>query len=67
MNYPKVIIIILIYNGKKYIAKAIESALSQTYNNVEIIMINDGSTNSSYEKIGLCLPLNMFVRKTKRW
>ena len=51
MNYSKVSVIIPVYNGEKYIAQAIESALSQTYNNVEIIVINDGLTDNSYDKI----------------
>ena len=47
MNYPKVSVIIPVYNGEKYVAQVIEIALSQTYNNVEIIVINDGSTDNS--------------------
>ena len=42
---PKVSIIIPIYNGEKYMNEAIDSALSQTYDNCEIIVINDGSTD----------------------
>ena len=43
---PKVSIIIPVYNGSKYLNYAIESALDQTYNNTEIIVINDGSTDN---------------------
>ena len=38
-------IIIPIYNGKKYIQNAITSVKNQSYQNIEIIIINDGSTD----------------------
>lgn len=41
--YPKVTIVIPVYNGSNYLASAIESALNQTYDNVEVIVVNDGS------------------------
>jgi glycosyltransferase involved in cell wall biosynthesis len=40
-------IITPLYNGEKYIAETIESVLSQTYTNWEMIIINDGSTDNS--------------------
>lgn len=40
---PKVSIVIPVYNGANYLRGAIESALTQTYDNIEIIVINDGS------------------------
>ena len=44
---PLVSIIIPVYNGENYLAEAINSALSQTYNNIEVIVINDGSKDQT--------------------
>ena len=41
----KVSIIIPLYNQKQFVADAIESALAQTYKNIEVIVVNDGSTD----------------------
>ena len=41
--HPMVSIIIPVYNGANYMREAIDSALKQTYDNIEVIVINDGS------------------------
>lgn len=39
----KVSVIIPFYNGVEWLSEAVQSVLNQTYNNIEIIVINDGS------------------------
>ena len=50
----KVSIIIPVYNGSNYLKEAIESALAQTYDNVEVLVVNDGSNDGgATEQIAL--------------
>lgn len=46
---PKVSVIMPVYNSEKYLAEAIESILSQTFSDFEFIIIDDCSTDSSYQ------------------
>ena len=42
-------VIIPIYNVSKYLKNCLESVINQTYKNLEIICINDGSTDNSLQ------------------
>ena len=47
MNNPEISVIIPVYNGQSYISRCVESILRQTYEDYEILLIDDGSTDSS--------------------
>ena len=47
MNNPLISIIVPIYNVEKYLDKCIDSIVNQTYKNLEIILVNDGSKDKS--------------------
>lgn len=53
-------IIVPVYNNEKYLKKCIDSLIRQTYKNIEIILIDDGSSDSSLD---IC---NEYGRKDKR-
>ena len=44
---PPVSVVISVYNGEKYLARCLDSAVGQTYGNIEIVVVNDGSTDST--------------------
>ena len=52
MGNCKISVIITIYNMEQYLDKCIQSVINQTYKNLEIILVNDGSTDKSLD---ICL------------
>ena len=49
LHQAKVSIIVCVYNDSKYLAECLESLIGQTLKEIEIICVNDGSTDSSLE------------------
>ena len=74
MNGPLVSIIIPVYNAAVGLAKCIETARRQTYENIELLLVNDGSADSSphicrmYARVDARggPPLLFFLQKTTR-
>lgn len=50
---PLVTAVIPVYNGSAYIDEAVESILANTFKDIQILLINDGSTDNSHEKCTL--------------
>lgn len=59
-NMPKVSVIVPVYNVEKYLYQCLESIVSQSLKDIEIIVINDGSTDNSLDII------NKFAEKDAR-
>jgi glycosyltransferase involved in cell wall biosynthesis len=51
MTSPQVTVICLCYNQANYLVEAVESVVSQTYPNIQLILVDDGSTDDSVAKI----------------
>ena len=48
---PKVSVVITIYNGASYLEASVRSVLSQTLKEIEIILVDDGSSDDSVSKL----------------
>lgn len=60
-----VTIVVPVYNTGKYLTKCIESILKQTYKNIEVLIINDGSTDDSEDVIKQFNDIRIIYTKRK--
>lgn len=65
MHKALVSIIICVYNGEKYIEPCLKSALSQTYPNIEIIVVDDGSTDRTGQIVKNYSQIKYIYQKNK--
>ena len=70
-NNPLVSVIIPAYNHERFVEQTIRSIIEQTYKNIELIVIDDGSTDGTWQKLqsqkAICeqsLVRTIFIRQT---
>ena len=61
MDKPLISVILPVYNVEKYLSECMTSLFDQTYENLEFVMVDDGSTNKECSK--MC---DEFLKKDKR-
>lgn len=67
MDVPKVSILIPCYNAEKYVGETLESVFRQTWPNIEVVVVDDGSTDSSAEVIrSFARPQLQLIQQTNR-
>lgn len=62
MNENMVTVIITAYNADKYIYACLDSIVAQTYSNLEIIVVNDGSTDNTRNIVQECAKKDARIR-----
>lgn len=56
MSSPRVSVVIPVRNGKDYIQEALDSVLQQSFTDLELLLIDDGSTDDDYDRYALLDP-----------
>lgn len=62
MNLKLVSVIMSVHNDERTVEKSIESILEQDYDNLELLLIDDGSSDKTYE---ICKKICKFNQKCK--
>lgn len=68
---PKISIIVPVYNVEKYIAQCLDSIIKQTFRDIEVIVIDDGTQDNSaeiYQKyMEMDSRIKIIKKETKEW
>ena len=62
-NNPLISVIVPVYNVEKYLDRCIQSIVDQTYKDIEIILVDDGSPDNCPKKTPARLPLSVYVQR----
>ena len=62
---PKVSVVIPAYNAEKYIAETLQSVFDQTYCDYEVIVVDDGSTDSTVDEMRKHPEVRFFSQENK--
>ena len=65
LAFPKVSVILPVYQGEKTVRMAVKSIIKQTYKNIEIIIVNDGSTDGTEEIISKMMKKYSLIKYIK--
>src|SRR2546430_1863396 len=66
MGTPRVSVIIPAFNSARFLGEAIDSALSQTHTNIEVIVVNDGSTDGTDDLVQRYLHSIRYLKQSNR-
>ena len=66
-HYPLVAVVILNWNGRKYLEQFLPSVLYSTYSNYEVVVIDNGSTDDSPNWLNITYPDIRVIRFTKNF
>lgn len=66
---PRVSVIMAVYNGERYLREAVGSILVQSLPDLELIVVNDGSSDKTGEILASCTDPRILrlAQRTKRW
>jgi glycosyltransferase involved in cell wall biosynthesis len=65
-SYPLALIIIPVHNGEAFIDDALRSVLGQTCPNLDVIVVDDGSTDHTYDRVAVYAPRVKCIRHASR-
>lgn len=65
-HIPKVTVLLPVYNAAQFLCEAIESILSQSYTDFELLIVNDGSTDSSNEIVSSFIDSRIRVLRNEK-